>query len=326
MEISCAFATGLDTPDHIELAEELGFSRAWCYDSPALYPDVWMVLALAAKRTQRISLGTGVLVPHLRHVMTTAAAIGTLEALAPGRVRIAVGAGNTARRAMGQKPLSWKDVRSYLETLRALLRDEETEWDGAVVRMLHMDRFSAARPIQVPIYVAGVGPRGLAVARDLADGLVVTSIPGPELKEFENITAILTGTVLDDGESIESERVLEAAGHTAAIRYHGGYERGMLESMSGGPEYKKALDEIPEGRRHLAVHEGHLFALNPIDRRFVTSERLKAAGTVLTVAEWQKRLDDCRTAGVTDLMYQPGGPDIERELRAFAAMAGLQGS
>src|SRR3954463_3470855 len=73
MDISCAFATGLDTADHIALAEDLGYRRAWCYDSPGLYPDVWMVLARAAERTERIGLGPGVLVPSLRHPMTNAA-------------------------------------------------------------------------------------------------------------------------------------------------------------------------------------------------------------------------------------------------------------
>ena len=89
MELSCAFATSLDTPAHIELAESLGYRRAWCYDSPGLYPDVWMVLALAAARTSTIALGPGVLVPSLRHPMTNAAAIAGLSAMAPGRVVVA---------------------------------------------------------------------------------------------------------------------------------------------------------------------------------------------------------------------------------------------
>ena len=45
MDISCAFATSLETPQHIARAESLGYKRAWCYDSPGLYPDVWMILA-----------------------------------------------------------------------------------------------------------------------------------------------------------------------------------------------------------------------------------------------------------------------------------------
>lgn len=37
--ISCVFAPSLDTPAHVELAGRLGYRRAWCYDSPAVYTD-----------------------------------------------------------------------------------------------------------------------------------------------------------------------------------------------------------------------------------------------------------------------------------------------
>jgi 5,10-methylenetetrahydromethanopterin reductase len=74
MEVSCAFPTALDSPDNIALAERLGYDRAWVYDTPQQSPDVWMTLALAAERTERIGLGPGVLVPSLRHPMVNAAA------------------------------------------------------------------------------------------------------------------------------------------------------------------------------------------------------------------------------------------------------------
>src|SRR5215212_2015625 len=135
MEISCAFATSLDTPDYIAVAERLGYRRAWCYDSPVLYPDVWVTLARAAERTHRIQLGPGVLIPSLRHVMTNAAAIATLVALAPDRVVAGIGPGLTGRLALGQRPLPWREVAAYLQALRALLRGEEVEWEGAIIRM-----------------------------------------------------------------------------------------------------------------------------------------------------------------------------------------------
>src|SRR5258708_34263485 len=125
MDISCAFATSPETADHIAIAEQLGYSRAWCYDSPALYPDVWMALALASERTTTIGLGPAVLVPSLRHPMVNAAAIASLAALAPGRVAAAVGAGFTGRYAMGQRAMHWSDGAAYVAVLRALLRGEE---------------------------------------------------------------------------------------------------------------------------------------------------------------------------------------------------------
>ena len=56
-ELSCAFATSMATPDHVAVAESLGYRRAWLYDSPALYPDVW-VMPLR-RRTSTIGLGPG---------------------------------------------------------------------------------------------------------------------------------------------------------------------------------------------------------------------------------------------------------------------------
>ena len=144
MEISCAFPAGPDAVDHIVEAERLGYERAWLFDSPALYGDIWMIAALAAQRTSRIALGPAVLVPNLRHPLVQASAITTLEQLAPGRVVVAIGTGFTGRMAMGQKPLTWAWTRRYIEQLRALLRGEKVEIDGALVQMLHAPEFAPA--------------------------------------------------------------------------------------------------------------------------------------------------------------------------------------
>lgn len=56
MKISCASATTMDSPEHAQLAEELGYERVWLYDTPQQSPDVWMMLALAAQGTERIGL------------------------------------------------------------------------------------------------------------------------------------------------------------------------------------------------------------------------------------------------------------------------------
>ena len=57
VKISCAFPPVPQTPDHIVLAEELGYETAWVYDTPALQLDCWMTLAMAAVRTAHIRLG-----------------------------------------------------------------------------------------------------------------------------------------------------------------------------------------------------------------------------------------------------------------------------
>ena len=42
MRVSCAFPTTMSSPDDIKLAEDIGYERAWLYDTPQQSPDVWM--------------------------------------------------------------------------------------------------------------------------------------------------------------------------------------------------------------------------------------------------------------------------------------------
>lgn len=328
MDISCAFATSPETPRHIAIAEELGYRRAWCYDSPALYPDVWMTLALAAEQTARIGLGPAVLVPSLRHPMVNAAAIATLAALAPGRVSVAIGAGFTGRYALGQRAMRWSDVAEYVGVLRALLRGEEVSWDGAVIKMIHPAGFVADRPVaDVPILIGADGPKGYAVAQQLGDGVIGAGTPpaGDGLPAWRAMLAF--GTVLDDGEKPTDERVIDAAGHSFAVLFHALYERGGAEAVDavpGGQLWREAVEEVPEDRRHLAIHEDHLVDVTERDRPAVVEGADLLATMTLTgsAADLRNRLGELAATGVTEIAYQPAGRDIPGELERFVKAVG----
>jgi 5,10-methylenetetrahydromethanopterin reductase len=328
--LSAAFPPGRDTPDYVALAERLGYSRAWLYDSPALYHDVWMTLARCADRTDTIGLGPAVLVPSLRHPMVTAAAVATLADLAPDRVAVALGAGFTGRYVLGQRAMRWEDVRAYVVALRALLRGEEATWEDRPIRMIHPDGFGAARPIEVPILLGADGPRGTAVARELADGMFSAGLPNPEAAGDWH-ALLQFGTVLDDGEAPDAPRVVEAAGPAMAVALHGLYERGgaaAVDGLPGGPKWRAALEELPAERRHLATHEGHLVELSDRDRTALaagTAAMIPAFTLTGTAEEVGARVAALAEAGVTEVAFQPGGPDVERELRSLAdAVAGAR--
>jgi 5,10-methylenetetrahydromethanopterin reductase len=329
MDISCAFATSSDTPNHVRLAETLGYRRAWLYDSPALYPDVWMVLQRCAERTSRIGLGPGVLVPSLRHPMVNAAAIAELVDQAPGRVAVAVGSGFTGRFTLGKRPMPWRQVAEYVRCLKALLAGETGEWEGAKIRMLHPPGFGAERPIQVPILIGADGPKGLAVAAELGDGVFSAAVPQPDAVKVADWRALLTfGTVLDEGEQLTSERVADAAAPGSVVMYHAAYERGgaaMVDALPGGRGWREAVEAYPESERHLAIHEGHLVKANPRDEPYIADliPLTSAASLVGTAQQVSERVAGFGTLGVTELVYQPAGSDIERELRAVAAATGL---
>ena len=329
MDISCAFATSSDTPANVELAESLGYRRAWLYDSPALYPDVWMILTRCAERTSRIGLGPGVLVPSLRHPMVNAAAIAGLAEQAPGRVAVAIGSGFTGRFTLGKRPLPWRQVADYVRCLKALLAGETVEWDGARIRMMHPSGYGAERPIDVPILIGADGPKGLAVAAELGDGVFSAAVPQPDAVKAADWRALLSfGTVLDEGEQLTSPRVVDAAGPGAVVMYHAVYERGgaaAVDGLPGGRGWREAVEAHPHNERHLAIHEGHLVRANARDEPYVAglipmASAASLTGTAEQVAEW---VDGLAAAGVTEVAYQPAGSDIERELRAFASVTGI---
>ncbi|HEY2206026.1 MAG TPA: LLM class flavin-dependent oxidoreductase [Pseudonocardia sp.] len=319
LTLSCALNTSLDSPEQARVAEQLGYDTVWHYDSPALYADVWVQLCRAAERTERVRLGPAVLVPTLRHPMTSAAAIGTLVAAAGAdRVAVTVGSGFTGALCLGKRPAKWAFVADYIRALRALLRGDEAQWDSATIRMLHYPGFAPERPIDVPILVAAQGPKGQAVAEELGDGVFTTGTPVPG---FDRSALLLFGTVLDDGEDPGSERCVAAAGPGASVQLHFAAEFGLLDKVPGGREWASAYDEVPADQRHLAMHDGHLAGVNRWDRPFVTGELLAAGGLAMSPAQLRDRLAEIEAAGATEVAYQPAGPDVPRELEAFAEAA-----
>jgi 5,10-methylenetetrahydromethanopterin reductase len=321
MDVSVAFPPGRDLVDFAALAESLGFKRVWVYDSPALYEDVWISLAEIAEHTDEIGFGPAVIVPSLRHVMTTAAAIATLEAKAPGRLAVAVGTGFTGRRALGKKALSFATLERYVRELRGLLAGEAVVIDGAKARMLQPEGFGAKRPIRTPILVAANGPKGIEVARRVGDGLMCAGRPQPG---FDWCAALVLGTVLEERESFASARVFETLGPAIAVIYHGAWEMSQngVDALPGGAAWRAALERIPADERHLAVHAGHMVEVSALDRPHIAPE-LGALTFSGTETQLRERIAQLGADGLTELVYQPLGPDVPGELDAFAKLAGL---
>jgi 5,10-methylenetetrahydromethanopterin reductase len=287
------------------------------YDTPALHLDPWMTLARAADRTTHIGLGVASVTPTLRHVLVTASAIATLEDLAPGRVAVAVGSGLTARRALGQKPVRWEVVGRYVTDLRALLRGEVVDVDGAAVQMLHGPNHAPRRPIEVPILLAIAGPKGRAVAEAVGDG-VISAMPDPG---FDRSVVVKFGTVLDDGEEPVSPRVRKAAGPGAAFLYHLFYELGdpAFDQLPNSAVWRTLADTVPPDRRHLQLHRGHLTALNPWDEQTVDPGSLPLLTLTGPASDIRSRVGRIIQSGASEICYQPMGDELERELHAFHA-------
>lgn len=327
MEISIGICPGPDAVRLARLAEELGFRRAWMYDSAALYEDIWITIANVVQATERLDVGTAVLVPNLRHVMTTASAIATIERMAPGRLMVGLGTGFTARMVLGKKALPWAGFRDHVETLHTLLRGGTATVDGERIQMIHMPDLAAERPIDVPLLVSAMGPKGMDVTAEMIrDGVCagLIDITGAE-GAWGHHVQMVSGTVLEPGESAGSARAREAIGPWYVVSYHGVWEAfpDALAGMPGGAEWLADVDATrPEGERHLTVHRGHVTHVTGRDRTVLDlapDEALAGWGWVGEADDIRRRVDESRARGVVEILYTPSGPDVDREMRAFAA-------
>jgi 5,10-methylenetetrahydromethanopterin reductase len=150
----------------VRRAETLGWDAALQPDSQLRRRDTYVLLAAAARATERIALGPLLANPVNRHPTVTASSIATIDELAPGRVLLGWGVGDTAVRLAGLRPARVKELEASTRLLRALLDGEAVEVGAArPARLPH--------PRPVPIWIAAGGPRTLRMAGGVADGVFI---------------------------------------------------------------------------------------------------------------------------------------------------------
>jgi 5,10-methylenetetrahydromethanopterin reductase len=165
-------------------AEEAGFDHAWFPDSQFLWRDVWATVALAAARTDRIVLGTAVTNFETRNAAVTAAAAATIDELAPGRFVLGVGTGDSSIKTLGLAPTRLARMREQIELVRRLLAGEAVVYGGTTGPYANRRmRMRSAPGSPVPVYLAATGPKALALAGEIADGVIMLSGTAPHLIE-----------------------------------------------------------------------------------------------------------------------------------------------
>lgn len=164
-------------------AEAAGFDMAWFPDSQFLWRNVWATLALAAERTTTIGLGTAITNFETRHVAVTAAAAATIEELAPGRLKVGFGTGDSSVKTLGLTPTSLARMKSQIDEFRRLTRGDTVTY-GESGDYAHREmRLTASQGRQIPTYMAASGPKALALAGEVADGILILAGVGKSLLE-----------------------------------------------------------------------------------------------------------------------------------------------
>lgn len=161
--------------------EEVEIEQIWV-SGPPTQPDLFTTLAAAATRTTHLKFGTAVVQVFAHHPVLLARQALSLNALAPGRLRLGIGTGVPAfaKRMYSiemEKPLAY--LREYIQVLRPLLQDGEVQHQG---RYFTLDiKLSASS--QVPLLVGTLGQKTFRLAGEIADGALPYLCPLPYLRE-----------------------------------------------------------------------------------------------------------------------------------------------
>jgi len=153
----------------VEKAEQHGFEYAWTYDSHILWQESYATLPLAAARTSKIKLGHFVTNPGIRDPTITASWYATMQDLSNGRMVMGIGRGDSSRRVVGLKPVRVAEFERRCAMIKELMNGRKADWNE---KELELTWVRKELP-EIPMWIAGYGPKALAVAGRVGDGVII---------------------------------------------------------------------------------------------------------------------------------------------------------
>jgi len=347
MRFGICVMANIDEIGFFNHAESLGYDSVWVTDSQMLFSDCYAVLALAARQTTRLRLGPGTAICGTRIPAVHVAAVATLNRLAPGRVHLGIGTGNTAMRTMGQRPMRVAEYAEYLRVLSALLRGEVVDYtfNGVTrpIRMLmHESKYMNLEP-RIPLYVSGFGPRAMELAGQYGDGLVFAIPPrgvpvagalgharlgaaraGRTLDGFRNC-ALTNIVLLDPGEAVDSERVIRTVGPNIMASAYYFYDEVHERGIDPPPflrgiwkRYCALVEQTPPQYRHFRTHEYHYTYLHPGEAELIDADLIRATCLVGSADELIEQIRELERQGLQELMFATGVDEKWRFAEEFS--------
>lgn len=172
------------------LADELGFDSCWLGED-YFYQGGIATATAVAERTARIAIGLGILTPLPRHPALTVMELGTLDAIAEGRIVPGYGAG--VRYWMQQMQLDYRSplsaMREAVEITRELLSGATSNYEGRYFQLRNVRLGFTPRRSSLSIYLGAEGPKALQLSGEVADGSILSVLSSPAYIRFarENI-------------------------------------------------------------------------------------------------------------------------------------------
>jgi 5,10-methylenetetrahydromethanopterin reductase len=278
-------------------AEALGFDSVWLTETRFTRDAVTTAAAVIAA-TRRVRVATAVTNPYTRGDVLTAVTAATLDEMSGGRFILGIGPGSPtvlARQGIGfERPLP--RLRRTVEVVRRLARGEEVapEGDGAQ-RGATLD-FAPVRP-EIPVYLGVTGPRALALAGEIADGVMLNGfVSVPYTKRAVAIVRDAASAAGRDPDAVEIAASIVVSIDSDSRAAHDAVRPLVATYLAEFPNIAREADVAEDQLARIVASNlrgGPVAASRYVDDRVV--DELVCAGTM---AEVRARLERRREAGV----------------------------
>jgi probable F420-dependent oxidoreductase len=161
-----------------QMAEGLGFTHGWTFDSHVLWQEPFVIYSRILAATERMVVGPMVTNPGTRDWTVLASLFATLNDMYGERTICGIGRGDSALRYIGEKPKTLATMVEAMAVIKALVAGEEIIYNGKPLSIPWIEQ-----GWDLPMWVAGYGPRALATIGEHADGYIL-QLADPQVLEW----------------------------------------------------------------------------------------------------------------------------------------------
>lgn len=161
-----------------KMAEGLGFSHGWTFDSHVLWQEPFVIFSRMLAETREMIVGPMVTNPGTRDWTVLASLFATLNEMYGARTICGMGRGDSALRYIGKRPRTLATMLESIRVIKGLVAGEKVDYDGQTVEIPWIEE-----GWDLPMWVAGYGPKALAAIGAHADGFIL-QLADPQVLEW----------------------------------------------------------------------------------------------------------------------------------------------
>jgi probable F420-dependent oxidoreductase len=184
-------------------AERQGFTYGWTFDSHVLWQEPFVIYSLVLEHTERMIVGPMVTNPGTRDWTVIASLFATLNDTFGNRTICGMGRGDSALRYIGRTPTKLATMAESMQVIKDLVAGREVEYRGRRIRFPWVKE-----GWNLPMWVAGYGPKALDLIGRKADGFIL-QLADPQILEWT--MTVVRNAAVDAGRDPDEVKICVAA-------------------------------------------------------------------------------------------------------------------